>query len=238
MTTVVQVGDELWVGLPPGWIELVAHQDEAAAQQWFDELLRTAPAEMPVEVRQALREHYASVREQMPRGTIDSAGLLVTTLPDDTVTAWQFAMTIVAGPPIGDVDLLAVVERFLDSPAGSAGVGPEDLVESFVTHDGRPGVAIHTTTGGSDALRRNVPHANADALGVVYAAVRLEHGRADSDRVLLLTGIAPTVAERLPMSVLAAQIVLSATLRDSGDRPDVRVALDTTGQTKQDSTRP
>lgn len=238
MTVPVQVGDELWVGLPPGWIELVAHPDETSARRWFDELLQTAPASMPTEVRQALRQRYANVRTQMPRGTIDSAGLLVTTLPDDIATVWQFAMTIVAGPPTGDVDLLAVVERFLDSPAGAVGLSPGDLVESFVTHDGRPGVAIHTTTGGPDALRSNVPHAETDALGVVYTAVRLEHGREGSDRILLLTGIAPSVTERLPMAVLAAQIILSATLRDSEDRPDVRVVLDATSNEDQVRTCP
>ncbi|MGL3198944.1 MULTISPECIES: hypothetical protein [Curtobacterium] len=140
--------------------------------------------------------------------------------------------------PTGDVDLLAVVERFLDSPAGAVGLSPGDLVESFVTHDGRPGVAIHTTTGGPDALRSNVPHAETDALGVVYTAVRLEHGREGSDRILLLTGIAPSVTERLPMAVLAAQIILSATLRDSEDRPDVRVVLDATSNEDQVRTCP
>lgn len=224
----VRVGDELWVGLPPGWIELVAHPDDESAARWFDALLETAPADVPEPVRQALRTSYADVRAQMPRGTIDSAGILVTTLPDDTATIWQFAMTVVAGPPTGDVELLAVVERFLGSPAGAADLGPEDVVESFETQDGRPGVAIHTTTGGSPTIRDNVPHADPGALGVVYAAVRLQHVTSDDDRLLLLTGIAPTVAERLPMAVLAAQMVMSAALRDSDDRPDVRIALDAT----------
>jgi hypothetical protein len=232
-------GDELWVGIPPGWIELVAHEDDAEAARWFDRLLDQTPDLFDESGRDILRRSYDEVRQQLPQTAVDSAGVLITTLADDEVTLWQFTITIVPVPPSGDVNVMAVVERFLASDAGRRPLDdPDDLVESFRTDDGRDGVAIHTTTAVSDGgrLSSNVPTAEPERLGVVYAAVRLNRpAAATADKLAVVTGVAPTVEQRLPMSIVAAQITLSARLRD-GDSPPPpgRVDVDTTGRRRDE----
>lgn len=239
LDTRVTDGDELWVGIPPGWIELVAHEDDAEAARWFDRLLDQTPDLFDDAGREVLRDSYDQVRRQMPRGAVDAAGVLVTTLADDEVTLWQFTVTVVPVPPSGDVNVMAVVERFLDSETGRRPLDdPDDLVESFRTDDGRDGVAIHTTARVSDdgRLARNVPGTDADRLGVVYAAVRLNRpATATADRLAVVTGVAPSVAQRLPMSIVAAQLTLSARLRDGdADAPPGRVDVDTTGRRRDE----
>lgn len=228
-------GDELWVGIPPGWIELVAHESDDAATEWFDRLLALTPDLLDERASTRLKRTFAEARRQLPSGLADAAGLLLTTLEDDQVTLWQYTVTLVPVPPSGDVNVMAVVERFLKSPEGRRPLtDPDDLVETFQTTDGRDGVAIHTTTRVDDngRLSANIPGADADRLGVVYAAVRLNRPRgASADRMAVITGVAPTVAQRLPMSVVAAQLTMSAQLRDSdAPPPPGRVDVDATGQ--------
>jgi hypothetical protein len=238
--TRVTDGDELWVGIPPGWIELVAHEDDAEAARWFDRLLDQTPDLFDEPGRRVLRASYDEVRRQMPQGAVDAAGVLVTTLPDGDVTLWQFTVTVVPVPPSGDVNVMAVIERFLASEAGRRPLDdPDDLVESFRTDDGRDGVAIHTTASVADdgRLAGLVPAATPDRLGVVYAAVRLNRpATATADRLAVVTGVAPTVAQRLPMSIVAAQLTLSARLRDgAAPAPPGRVDVDTTGHRRDQS---
>lgn len=232
-------GDELWLAVPPGWIELVAHNDDAEASAWFERLLDQTPALFDDDGRAILRQAYDEVRRQMPQGLIDAAGVLITSLDDDAdanaATLWQFSVAVVPAPPSGDVNLMAVVERFLDSPQGRRPLTDEDdLVESFRTEDGRDGVAIHTTTRVDDGgrLAGNVPGTDPARLGVVYAAVRLNRPRAaTADRIAVVTGVAPNVEQRLAMSLVAAGLTLSAQLRDHDDAPPPgRVHLDATGR--------
>lgn len=237
--TRVADGDELWIGIPPGWIELVAHEDDVEAARWFDRLLDQTPDLFDEAGRDVLRRSYDEVRRELPQTGVDAAGVLITTLADDEVTLWQFTVTIVPVPPSGDVNVMAVVERFLESDAGRRPLDdPDDLVETFRTDDGRDGVAIHTTTNLSDdgRLASHVPGARSDRLGVVYAAVRLNRpASATADRLAVVTGVAPTIEQRLPMSIVAAHLTLSARLRD-GDapRPPGRVDVDTTGHRRDE----
>jgi hypothetical protein len=104
----------------------------------------------------------------------------------------------------------------------------------FQTQDGRDGVAIHTTGTvgpGSGHVREHVPHLAPDALGVVYAAVRLprEDG-SPYDRLLLVSGVAPTLAERPLMALVAAEITVNATLVPADEPlPPGRVAVNAAG---------
>jgi len=229
-----QVGDELWFVTPPGWIELVAHEDDEEAARWFDRLLAKTPDLIDEAGLDLLRRTFADVRRQMPRDLVDSAGVLVTTLEDDAVTLWQYTITLLTPPQAGDVNLMAVVERFLESPEGREPLGEGDFVESFRTPDGRDGVAVHTTTNLDDGgrLASNIPGATPNRLGVVHAAVRLNRVRgASGDRLAVIVGTAPKVEQRLPMSIVAAQILVSARLRDSDAEPPAgRVDVDATGR--------
>lgn len=228
------VGDELWVAIPPGWIELVAHDDDDEAARWFERLLAKTPTTFGEKGTEILRSSYDEVRRQMPRDLIDAAGALLTTLEDDAVTLWQFTVSVIAGPPSGDVNIMAVVERFMESPQGRESLtDKDDLVENFQTPDGRDGIAIHTTTRIDDGgrLAENIPGTDSARLGVVYAAVRLNRAKSSTaDRIAVITGIAPNLTQRLPMSIIAAQLTLSARLRDS-DGPSVpgRIDVDATG---------
>jgi hypothetical protein len=231
--TQVSAGSELWVHVPPGWIELAAFAGDAEALAWFGRLLDETPDLFAATARAELMRTYAAVRSQVDHGLVDSAGTLVTTLPDDTVTIWQFTLRVVDLPPSGDVNPMAVVQRFLaaEQAGGTDELGTDDLVEEFRTEDGRDGVAIHTTAPAGEngpLLLRHVPHADPAALGVVYAAVRLHRSSGgDFDRLAVVTGVAPTVAERLPMALVAAQLTLSARLRNArSDPPPGPVAVD------------
>ncbi len=236
-------GDELWVAVPPGWIELVAHADDDEARLWFERLLDRTPDLFDDDGRAILRQSFDDVRRQVPRGALDAAGVLVTTLEDDSVTLWQFSIATLPVPPSGDVNMMAVIERFLDSPQGRNPLtDPDDLVESFRTEDGRDGVAIHTTTRVDDGgrLASTVPGTDPERLGVVHAAVRLNRPRsATADTIAIITGVAPNVQQRLAMSIVAAQITLSARLRDSDDAPlPGRVDVDATGRRRDEQAAP
>jgi hypothetical protein len=236
------VGDELWFVTPPGWIELVAHEDDEEAAAWFDRLLAKTPDLVDEAGADLLRRTFAEVRRQMPRDLVNSAGVIVTTLEDDEVTLWQYTLTLMTPPQAGDVNLMAVVERFLESPEGREPLGEGDFVESFHTPDGRDGIAVHTTTSLDDGgrLAANIPGANPDRLGVVHAVVRLNRVRgASGDRLAVIVGTAPNVEQRLPMSIIAAQVLVSARLRDSDAEPPVgRIDVDATGRRRDESAPP
>ncbi|MGH3383081.1 MAG: hypothetical protein ACRDO1_00740 [Nocardioidaceae bacterium] len=238
MATATLPRQDLWVLVPPGWIEFSAFSSDEAATRWFDRLLAKTPDLFDEQTRVALRVTYAQVRSQIPAGLVDSAGALITTLLDDTVTMWQFSMRVLDLPRSGDINPMAVVERFLESEQGRSEVGEDDIVESFQTEDGRDGVAIHTTATAVDdggQLVANVPGTDPAALGVVYAAVRLHRQEgSEADRLAVVTGIAPNIEQRLPMSIIAAQLTLSAELRDEGaDPPEGSIDVDTTGRFDQ-----
>lgn len=232
-------GDELWFAIPAGWIELVAHENDEEAAQWFDRLLGKTPDTFDEAAKKILRSSYDEVRRQMPRGLVDAAGALITSL-DDEVTLWQFSVTLLSMPPAGDVNVMAVIEKFMNSAQGREGViGDGDFIENFQTPDGRDGIAIHTTTQIDDngRLAANVPGVDADRLGVVYAAVRLNRpSTASSDRLAVVTGVAPNVEQRLAMAIVAAQITISARLHDSDAEPlPGRIDVDVAGRQRDRS---
>lgn len=233
--------EELWFAAPPGWIELVAFDDDEEAAAWFDGLLDQTP-ELRDGAGPLLREAYRTARAEARGAPVDSAGALVTLVdgddgPDgpDRVTVWQYAVRLLLLPPAQGIDLMTVVERFLASPAGGRRLEhDDDLVESFTTPDGRPGVAVHSVLEASDPerLRRDLPHADPEHLGTVVAAARFPHVVGDRrERILLVSGICPRPEERTAMSLVAAHIVASARLRGSAQPPlPGRIDVDTTGR--------
>lgn len=229
----VEVGDELWFGTPPGWIELAAHDGDEAAIAWFDRLLAQTPDAFDDRTLADLRARFLQARGAVPRDGITSAGVLVTTTEADEITAWQFTLAVVDMPPSGDVNVMAVIERYLESDEGRRPLGADDFVETFQTDDGRDGVAVHTTADSEQPaeILASLPTADPGRLGVVHAAVRLNRPRsADHDRVLVLTAVCPRPYERLALAVVAASVVLSARLRDGDAAPlPGRVDLDATG---------
>lgn len=232
-------GDELWMAIPPGWIELVAHADDVEAARWFDRLLDKTPDLFDDDGKNVLRASYDEVRRRMPREALQSAGVLVTAYGEEA-TLWQYTVSIESVPTAGDINFMAVVERFMASEEGRAPLNEEtDFVENYQTVDGRDGIAIHTTTAVDNdaAIKENMPLAETNRLGVVYAAVRLNRPiESDEDKILLVTGVSPNLDQRLAMSIIAAQITLSARLHDN-DAPamDGRVDVDATGRRRDES---
>ena len=224
----------LRLAVPPGWIELKAFADDDTASAWFAALLDETPDLFDDASRARLEEAYTRVRAEVAPYPVDSAGALLTVLDDDRATLWMFTVTQIVFPPSGDANVMAVVERYLESGEGRAGAGPDDLIESFTTDDGRDVVAIHTTARLDERagmLTGNIPGADPSRLGAVYAAVRLPRAKGSrQDRVVVVTGVSPTVEERTLMSLVAAQLTLSATLHtDAQGIPEGRIAVDPTG---------
>lgn len=226
------IGEQiLWVAVPPGWIELKAHASAQAARHWFAALL-DQDAERLAAQRAALEEAFEQAREQVARQPVDAAGAIVTVV-DDHATLWQYTLTLVQLPDPGDINVLAVIERYLHSRVGAAPLGPDDFVEEFVTTDGRDGVAVHTTAAAVDAraLVERVPHTDPSRLGMVHAAVPVRGRRG---LLAMITGASPTVEERPLMAMAAAQMADTVQLRDALDAPPTgRLAIDTTGLIEQ-----
>lgn len=168
------------------------------------------------------------------RAALREPDLLVTTLPDGTVTLWAFTVRVLDMPQSGDVNPVAVVERFLvaEQDAGVPELADADLMETFCTRDGRDGVAIHASVAAPLPVEAEVPGTDPEALGVVYAAMRLRRPPgAAVDRLVLVTGVSPNVGQRLPMAVVAAGLTLSAQVRADGEKPPPgRIDIDPTGR--------
>lgn len=229
------MSDELWFVVPPGWIELAAHADDAAAVAWFDRLLARTPDLLSVPHRDQLREAFVQTRVRLPVDQLGSAGLLLTSWEDgDGGTVWQYTVDVMVVPGMGELNLMAVLERFLSSDEGKRPMGDGDFVETFQTPAKRDGVAVFTTaeiTDDDGTLARHLPAIEPSRLGVVTSAVRL--GRSpgsDDERILLVTGVAPNVDQRWAMALIAANIAATAQVRDSDDDPlPGRIDVDATG---------
>jgi hypothetical protein len=217
----------LWVAVPPGWIEFKAHRTPEEARRWFAGLVDLHAQELAPS-RQTLEAAFEQVREAVSVQPVDAAGAVVTVV-DDRATLWQYTLTLVDVPESGDINVMAVIERYLHSAAGAEPLTDADVVEEFVTTDGRDGMAVHTSVAAVDAgrLLEHVAHARADQLGVVHAAVPV---RGQRRLVAMITGVAPTVEERPLMAMVAAQMADTVQLRALTDAPPAgRVDVDTTG---------
>lgn len=224
----------LRTAVPPGWIELKAIEDDEQARQWFDELLDLTPGLYDEAGRASLHEVFQQARAQVALLPVDAAGAFFTVLEEDRPTLWAFTLTQVPFPESRDINVMAVVERFLSSQTGRQGLGPDDVVETFQTQDGRDGVAIYTTGSvdpSSGRVGGHIPQLDADALGVVYGAVRLPRlDDAQQDVVLVVSGVAPTLEERPLMALIAANLTVHATLQHADEpMPPGRVAVDAAG---------
>jgi hypothetical protein len=217
----------LWVAVPPGWIEFKAHGTPAEARRWFAGLLDQHADEL-APVRTALESAFEQVRAAVAEQPVDAAGALVTVV-DEAVTLWQYTVTLVPVPEPGDINVMAVLERYLGSTPGAAPLADDDLVEEFVTSDGRDGIAVHTSVVASDPglLLDHVPHVEPAALGAVHATVPV---RGDRRLLAMITGVSPTVEERPLMAMVAAQMADTVQIRGLDDDPPAgRVDVDTTG---------
>ena len=141
------------------------------------------------------------MRAEVAPYPVDAAGALLTLLDDDRPTLWMFTVTQIAFPPSGDANIMAVVERYLESGEGRAG------------RPGRPWSASPPTTGATwsrstrprprrapgPAVREH-PGCRPEPARCGYAAIRLPRApRSRSDRVAVAP-VSPTVEERTPMS--------------------------------------
>jgi hypothetical protein len=230
----------LWVQVPPGWLELVAFDADPAAEAWLTSLIDATPALLDATSEANLRAAYEHARSRTKGFDVASAGALVTVLPDQKVTVWQFTITVLTIPVHGaaatEINPMRVITQFIQGEM-SAGHREDDTVETFETADGRDGVAIYTATQLDDgaAMRANIAHAEPDALGVVYAAVRLPLVPDDSaPRVALITGVAPTVAERELMAWVVAQLAVTVELRPADAvAPAGRIDVDARGDLEE-----
>ena len=218
----------LTLAVPPGWIELKAFDDDAEALRWFTGLLDSTPALFDEPTRRHLLECYRVARAEALGLPVDCAGVLMTVY-DGAPTLWTYTVVVIALPSSGEVNSMAVLQRYLESD-GRSHLGPEDLLESVDTPAGQEVVAIHTTSPVAPALVEQVGDrvpglgGAGSALGVVHSAVRLPRSPGeDVDRLVLVTGVAPRLEERLAMSLVAAQLTLTARAGSSADLPDERV---------------
>jgi hypothetical protein len=218
----------LALAVPPGWIELKAFTDDDTAVAWFGSLLDLTPDLFDDEARAELLECYRIAREQVRDLPVDSAGALMTAY-DGRATVWTYTATLIAFPPSGELNAMTVLQRYLRAD-GQRHVGPDDLIETFDTDDGREVVAVHTSVPLDadlrDRLSASLPDGGQEpgVAGVVQSAIRIPRAEGDdADRAVLVTGVAPRLEERLPMSLVAAQLTLSARLLAAGALPHGKV---------------
>lgn len=232
-------GTALVVPVPPGWVELRAFEDDAAAEAWFERVL-AATRGLDTSTAETLRAGYGPIRRALREVPVDAAGLLLTTVGDvtdpdfgpDDLTVWVFTLTQVVLPGTAELNPMAVVERYLGTGPGSQPIGEDDLTETFRTHDGRDGVAIHSTAAQQrlDPRLLSAAGLGPDA-GVVHAAVALGPLPDGSSRMLVSTGLCRGLEERPLMALTQAQLTLGATVRAVGDLDGSRVVLDATART-------
>ncbi|KAA1372231.1 hypothetical protein [Aeromicrobium fastidiosum] len=216
-------------GLPPGWIELAAFPDERTLLGFLDTQIDADGDLFTAENRamfvQGCLLGYRTVRDQ---GWLH-LGAVATWLPGDDgelrTTVWTIGVGLLPVPSFGDVNPVGVAERVLGSRGDVGQIEPFELV------DGREGIVIGATTSVDvsdldfDPVEL-MPHLRPDELGVYIVVLPMK----DLPTHLGVTvGIAPNVAERTPMSVVASQMATSLQRLDGADElPADLVLVDTT----------
>ena len=164
-----------------------------------------------------------SVRQDGPADPADPAALS----PED-LTVWLFTLQQVVLPGTADLDPVAVIESYV----GSETRAEAELVESFTTQDGRSGLALHGRAAAYD-VDLGPLHASGLAVedpGVVQAVVHLGALPDGSNRVLVTTGMCPSLADRPVMALVQAHLTVGARPWRRGEAlPDGALVLDATG---------
>lgn len=229
--------DALLVPVPAGWVELAAFDDDAAATAWFDRLL-DATAGLDEISRAHLRDVHRRLRAALAGQSFDAAGVMLSVRQDSEhepadlspqdLTVWLFTLQQVVLPGTPDLDPVAVIERYVGSEARDEA----ELVESFTTHDGRSGLALHGRAAAYDVDLGPLQASGLalDDPGVVQAVVHLGALPDGSNRVLVTTGLCPSLADRPVMALVQAHLTIGARPWREGDAlPEGAVVLDAVG---------
>ncbi|WP_127479774.1 hypothetical protein [Nocardioides pantholopis] len=215
-------------GLPPGWLEIGAHEDEEALRGFLAAQIAADADAYTAEQEQALVDACVRARELMADRAWLHLGCVVTQVPRDETwvsTVWSVGIGVLRVPDFGDVDPMAVAQR------GVAHLGAVDSVREFALADGREGMLFGMRGTAGPALSevppdQRLPQLDPDALGmyVVLLPVAGVPGL-----VGITVGVAPNVEERGPMSVLAGEMAASLhVVDDSASTPRDAVLIDTT----------
>lgn len=215
-------GTLLWIRMPAGWVEVAAFDDDGAAGRHWDERLAPLRAVDP-ELTVLLWDRLAQLRRQVAGQPVLAAGAVFTTVPvegsevggpgdvstgaspgtgrRDTATVWQYNFSLTPDAPSAELDVLALTGRAVHRSVLSV-----DEEEAF-TSAGGDGRAWYTTIA---------PEESGVPMGGCMAALALP---VLGSRVLVGSGVAPTVDQRGAMAVVLAAMLRSVQVRTEQDGP-------------------
>lgn len=235
MTTTTGAGAVLATGLPPGWLEVGAFDDERALTTFLDALLDVDADRFDPGQRDALVHACLLARAAVHGQGWLHLGAVATYVHDGDgqwrTTLWTVGVGLVAVPDLDDVNPVGLAERVLGR------VEAVEAVESFRLDDGRDGVALSTTARldlatlpvDADQLHERLPGLTPGALGVVVYLLPVP---GLPGHLGLTVGVAPNRGERTPLSFLAGQMATSVRrVEDVRELPAHQILVDTTGTT-------
>lgn len=217
---------ELRVQVPPGWIELVAHDDDDAALATFDELLEPHRDSLSVEETDRLRHGFVRARRLSVGASLRIGGAVLTLWEDDRPTVWYYGVWTFGTAGLEGLNPVGLLERGLGwaldsdrSALSSMLVDPRQ--EDFDLVHGRIGTSLHATLRGDLlALPPDVDDVEIpEQIGLVLAAVPLP---GLPEVAALIIGVSPTLEQRAAMSMFAS-VMAHSVHAVGGDVVDVAV---------------
>ncbi len=193
---------ELRAQVPPGWIELAAHDNDDAAESAFAELVEPYREHLTADQYRQAVETFRLLRAMAVRGGFQLCGALLTAWDEAEATVptvWLYGLRAFGLAERTELNPVALLERVFRASVASAG----DLPEDFETVDGRVGTALLTTVqpDAAAAALGGLPEVASGPMGVCVAAVPLP---GLPDAAALVFGAAPNVEQRGAMSVIAS----------------------------------
>lgn len=227
----------LATGLPPGWIELAAHQSDDGLRAYLDAQAKAdgdpyTPEQSAMLVDACVRgrqvlagmswQHFGAVVTSAASEVVEDEDAEVGWLP----TVWAFGVGLLNIPPTNDINPIGMAQRVLGRLATVEEVAP------FRLDDGRDGVAMTLKAEAEmDPSQPDpttaLPQLDVKKLGV-WACLLPVPGLPES--LSLTVGVAPNTIERLAMSYVAGQIASSVHwVQDTTELVDEPIIIDTTG---------
>lgn len=194
---------ELRVQTPPGWIEFAAHEDDAAAERSFVELIEPYREHLdPAEYKRSV-DVFRTMRAVAVQSGFQVSGALLAAW-HDAPTVWTYGVRVMGLADNLGFSLAGLLERVFRSKIATGSDKPEE----FKTVDGRVGSALVTTAELDPRAREasTAPEVLSDTMGMCVATVPLP---GIPDAAALVVGASPTVDERDAMSVIASVMVHS-----------------------------
>lgn len=194
---------ELRVQTPPGWIEFAAHEDDAAGESAFVELIEPYRDHLdPAEYKKSI-DVFRTMRAVAVQSGFQVSGAMLTAWHDKP-TVWTYGVRVMGLADNLGFSLAGLLERVFRSRIAHGGDKPEE----FKTVDGRVGSALLTSAELDPKAREasGAPDVLSDTMGLCAATVPLP---GIPDAAALIVGASPTVEQRDAMSVIASVIAHS-----------------------------